>query len=144
MNSVPSQDTYQLSKLGSFDELSTYAIKHPNRIFTTELKKSKYRTPYLMIHIPDVGWNREILPTSSRHLTIFENTWEKRVEDYFGNIGKAAVGPYAVHETHACTQEHCFYRLSPTLEDTWEPRDEVEFILWNVFGIKCRAKRAIY
>jgi hypothetical protein len=145
MNSVLSQNTYQLSKLGSFNELSTYAIQHPNPIFTTELKKSKHRTPYLMIHIPDMGWHGEMLSTSSRHFTIFENTWEKRVEDYFGNIGKAVVGPCAVHETNTCTRERYFYQLSPVWEHLeWQPCNEVEYILWTIVGIKCRAKRAIY
>jgi hypothetical protein len=145
MNSVSSQNTYQLSKLGSFEELCNYATRYPHPLFTTELKKSKYRTPYLMIHILDMGWSGEILYTSSRHFTIFENTWEKSVEDYFGGIGKTVLGPHTVHETNKYTREHCFYRLSPVWEHlAWEPYTEIEFVLWEVFGIKCRAIRSFY
>jgi hypothetical protein len=145
ISSVSSQNTCQLSEIGSFNELCDYITRYPNPLFTTELKTSRYRTPYLLIHIPDVGWNGEMLCTSSRHFTIFENTWDKKVEDYFGSIGKTVLGPHTVHETNKYTREHCFYRLSHVLEHpAWMPRNEVEFVLWEVFGIKCKALRAFY
>jgi hypothetical protein len=92
-----------------------------------------------------MGWNGEMLYTSSRHFTIFKNTWENKVEDYFGNIGKTVLGPHAVHETNKYTRERCFYRLSPVLKHpAWVPRNEAEFIFWKVFGIKCKALRTFY
>jgi hypothetical protein len=145
MDKVSSQNTYQLSKLDSFNELCNYIRQQPHPFYSVKQKVNRFGTPYLLIHIPIMGEDGRYY-NGFYHISIYQPTWDgkaKADKNHWGGQDQAELGPHSVHMTVGQTpfQEHYFYRLFSVPENTWQPREELEFVLFEVFGLKCRAKK---
>jgi hypothetical protein len=149
MSKISSRITYSFSKLNSFDELCSHIRQQPHLFYSVEQKVNRFGTPYLLIHIPIMGEDERYYKEFC-HASIYQPTWDgkaKADKNHWGEQGQAELGPHSVHMTVGQTpfQEHYFYRLFSVPENSWQPGKRLlEFVLFEVFGLKCRAKREFH
>jgi hypothetical protein len=133
---------YHCKPLPSFDELCQYVTLYSQH--TTIVKDD-----LLVIYVTTEEANGKI--SNRLHFSIFKSSWDSQT-----TVMGALVGPYSFHLTDLLNREQrIFYQACPfpiavtihqdplssvTFPMLWQPENDVEKVLYQVLGIRCRVE----